>query len=51
MIVAGWQDRHYAWDYPKGEAFREPVILGAEEGPIRNVLDWLEEELRREQLM
>lgn len=51
MIVAGWQDRHYAWDYPKGEAFREQMILGAEEGPINHVLDWLEDESRRHRLI
>jgi hypothetical protein len=49
VIVGGWQDRHYAWDDPRQEAFREEVTIGAVDGPISNLLDWLEEELRRHQ--
>jgi hypothetical protein len=47
VIVGGWQDRHYAWDYPRGEAFRTQVMNGAESDAITEVLDWLESELRR----
>jgi len=47
VIVGGWQDRHYAWDDDRQEAFRAQVMDGAEDGPITKVLNWLEEELRR----
>ena len=50
-IVGGWQDRHYAWDYPKGERFRvtiQPDMLGAS---ITEALDWLEGEMRTHDLV
>lgn len=51
VIVGGWQDRHYAWDTPREEAFRAPVEAGAEDGAINEALDWLERELRRHSLI
>jgi hypothetical protein len=47
VIVGGWQDRHYAWDDDRQEAFRSQVVNGAEDVAIAEVLRWLEGELGR----
>jgi hypothetical protein len=47
VIVGGWQDRHYAWDDDRQEAFRSEVAQGAAAEPISEALNWLEDELRR----
>lgn len=50
-IVGGWQDRHYAWDYPKGERFRVTIEPDSADTAIARALDWLESEMRRRQLV
>ena len=49
-IIGGWQDRHYAWDSPRGEAFRAQAT-GATDKPIAEALDWVENELRSRRLV
>lgn len=50
-IVGGWQDRHYAWDYPRGERFRTAITAEQVEAPIEQALDWLEAEMRSHRLI
>ena len=43
--MGGWQDRRYAWDDDRQEAFRAEVEAGDEDRAIAGVLDWLEQEV------
>jgi hypothetical protein len=50
-IVGGWQDRHYAWDYPKGERFRVTIQHDTIDASITEAHDWLESEMRNRDLV
>lgn len=50
-IVGGWQDRHYAWDDPKGERFRMTIEPDSVDSVIARALDWLESEMRSRELV
>ncbi len=50
-IVGGLQDRHYAWDYPKGERFRATIHTDTLDASITEALDWLESEMRNRDLV
>jgi len=50
-IVGGWQDGHYAWDYPKGERFRVSIEPNTLDAAIAAALDWLESEMRNVDLV
>jgi hypothetical protein len=45
VIVGGWQDRHYAWDDARQEAFRRQFVEGTEGESITELLSWVEGEL------
>jgi hypothetical protein len=45
-IVGGWQDRHYAWDDDRQEAFRVQVADAAADDSVTEAFDWLHGELQ-----